>query len=278
MHAGTLRALEFDRIVAVVAGPRRHAHRAAIGWHSSIHSTDAAAVIAAQRATTRGHAVPRGLSRAFRCARRPTSKRSSTRSTSTDARSSRCGCSGSPTTSSRSSSRAHAVQKLVGVSDPERARRRRRVVQGRDRRRAAQDRSVRRRRRQRQPGAGQHPRAAAPTESEAAHARSSRFVRGTRHVEVPAGSGRHRPQRPLRPDGARRASRSRFPGIVHGGSASGASLLLEPLETVEINNDIVALEEQEAEEVRRILLALTDNFRGRPDDLRARSTSRPSST
>ncbi len=58
-----------------------------------------------------------------------------------------------------------------------------------------------------------------------------------------------------------------IPGIVHGASASGASLFLEPLETVEINNEIVAIEEQEAEEVRRILLALTDAFRGRPDDL-----------
>jgi DNA mismatch repair protein MutS2 len=61
--------------------------------------------------------------------------------------------------------------------------------------------------------------------------------------------------------------RSAIPGIVHGTSASGASLYLEPLTTVEINNDIVALEEQEAEEVRRILLALTDNFRARPEDL-----------
>ena len=61
--------------------------------------------------------------------------------------------------------------------------------------------------------------------------------------------------------------RRAIPGIVHGGSASGASLFVEPLETVEINNDIVALEEQEAEEVRRILLALTDAFRGRPDEL-----------
>ena len=61
--------------------------------------------------------------------------------------------------------------------------------------------------------------------------------------------------------------RSAIPGIVHGVSATGASLFLEPLETVEINNDIVALEEQEAEEVHRILLALSDRFRERSDDL-----------
>jgi DNA mismatch repair protein MutS2 len=61
--------------------------------------------------------------------------------------------------------------------------------------------------------------------------------------------------------------RTGIPGIVHGTSTSGASLFLEPLSTVEINNDIVALEEQEAEEVRRILLALTDAFRARAGDM-----------
>jgi DNA mismatch repair protein MutS2 len=61
--------------------------------------------------------------------------------------------------------------------------------------------------------------------------------------------------------------RSAIPGIVHGSSGSGASLFLEPLSTVEINNDIVALEQQEAEEVRRILLNLTNAFRRRAADL-----------
>ncbi|HTK29841.1 MAG TPA: Smr/MutS family protein [Vicinamibacterales bacterium] len=61
--------------------------------------------------------------------------------------------------------------------------------------------------------------------------------------------------------------RGAIPGIVHGASASGASLFLEPLSTVEINNEIVTLQEQEAEEIHRILLALTDGFRSRAADL-----------
>jgi len=61
--------------------------------------------------------------------------------------------------------------------------------------------------------------------------------------------------------------RTAIPGIVHGSSGSGASLFLEPLSTVEINNDIVALEQQEAEEIRRILLNLTNAFRRRGADL-----------
>jgi DNA mismatch repair protein MutS2 len=61
--------------------------------------------------------------------------------------------------------------------------------------------------------------------------------------------------------------RSAIPGIVHGSSGTGASLYLEPLATVEVNNEIVALEQQEAEEVQRILLALTDAVRDRRADL-----------
>jgi DNA mismatch repair protein MutS2 len=62
--------------------------------------------------------------------------------------------------------------------------------------------------------------------------------------------------------------RHSIPGIVHASSASGQSLYLEPLSTVELNNEIVALAEREAEEVHRILLALTDAFRARALDVR----------
>jgi len=62
--------------------------------------------------------------------------------------------------------------------------------------------------------------------------------------------------------------RSHVPGIVHGASATGATLFLEPMAGVEINNDIVAAEEEEAEEIFRILLELTERFRQRPGDFR----------
>ena len=61
--------------------------------------------------------------------------------------------------------------------------------------------------------------------------------------------------------------RGAIPGIVHGSSTSGASVFLEPLSTVEINNDIVTLEEQEHAEILRILLALTDLFRARSAEM-----------
>ncbi|HUP40100.1 MAG TPA: Smr/MutS family protein [Vicinamibacterales bacterium] len=62
--------------------------------------------------------------------------------------------------------------------------------------------------------------------------------------------------------------RASIPGIIHGSSGSGASLYLEPLSTVEINNEIVAIEQQEREEVHRILRHLTDAFRTKPIELR----------
>jgi len=62
--------------------------------------------------------------------------------------------------------------------------------------------------------------------------------------------------------------RTAIPGIVHGSSASGASLFLEPLSTVDVNNEIVALEEQERAAVRRVLLVLSVAFRRRASELR----------
>ena len=66
----------------------------------------------------------------------------------------------------------------------------------------------------------------------------------------------------------RSSHRNAIPGIVHGSSGSGASLFLEPLSTVDINNELVALEEQERDEVRKVLLTLSTAFRRRANDLR----------
>jgi DNA mismatch repair protein MutS2 len=51
--------------------------------------------------------------------------------------------------------------------------------------------------------------------------------------------------------------RSQLPGIIHSTSGSGASLFVEPLPAVELNNDIVALGDEERREVVRILEELT---------------------
>jgi DNA mismatch repair protein MutS2 len=51
--------------------------------------------------------------------------------------------------------------------------------------------------------------------------------------------------------------RSALPGVVHGSSGSGASVFVEPLPAVELNNDIVALADEERRELVRILRELT---------------------
>jgi len=57
--------------------------------------------------------------------------------------------------------------------------------------------------------------------------------------------------------------RGSVPGIIHGSSGSGASLFVEPMPAVEVNNDIVSMTEEEREEVIRILRALTSRVRDR---------------
>lgn len=47
--------------------------------------------------------------------------------------------------------------------------------------------------------------------------------------------------------------RKRVHGVVHGASSSGQTIFIEPLETIEQNNDLVRLLEEEQAETRRIL-------------------------
>jgi DNA mismatch repair protein MutS2 len=61
--------------------------------------------------------------------------------------------------------------------------------------------------------------------------------------------------------------RGQIPGIIHGGSGSGASLFVEPMPAVELNNDIVSLQEEERAEVVRILRDLTSRVSARSRDL-----------
>jgi len=61
--------------------------------------------------------------------------------------------------------------------------------------------------------------------------------------------------------------RGQLPGIIHGSSGSGASLFVEPLPAVELNNDIVSLQDEERREVIRILRELTGRVGDRADDL-----------
>ena len=56
--------------------------------------------------------------------------------------------------------------------------------------------------------------------------------------------------------------RRKLDGVIHGASASGHTLFVEPLETIDLNNELVRLTEEEAREVHRILREMTATLRG----------------
>ena len=62
--------------------------------------------------------------------------------------------------------------------------------------------------------------------------------------------------------------RRKLDGVIHGTSSSGHTLFVEPLETIDLNNELVRLSEEEAREVHRILLELTDRLRRHADSIR----------
>ena len=58
----------------------------------------------------------------------------------------------------------------------------------------------------------------------------------------------------------RAENRRSVPGVMHGASATGQTVFLEPFETVETNNQLVQLAEEEAAEILRILRELTERL------------------
>jgi DNA mismatch repair protein MutS2 len=62
--------------------------------------------------------------------------------------------------------------------------------------------------------------------------------------------------------------RRKLDGVIHAASSSGHTLFIEPLETIDLNNELVRLSEEEAREVHRILREMTDRLRGYSDSIR----------
>jgi DNA mismatch repair protein MutS2 len=54
----------------------------------------------------------------------------------------------------------------------------------------------------------------------------------------------------------------RITGVIHGASSSGQTVYVEPLETIEQNNELVRLIEEEQEEIHRIFVGLTRQVAG----------------
>ena len=61
--------------------------------------------------------------------------------------------------------------------------------------------------------------------------------------------------------------RRRIDGVIHGASSSGHTLFVEPLATIDLNNDLVRLTEEELRETHRILREITERLRGYADSI-----------
>ena len=77
----------------------------------------------------------------------------------------------------------------------------------------------------------------------------------------------------------RAEEKRRVQGVVHGASSTGATVYIEPLETLSLNNELVELQDREFAEVQRILAEFTRKLPDRREDLGARQqTFWPKST
>lgn len=61
---------------------------------------------------------------------------------------------------------------------------------------------------------------------------------------------------------------SQIKGIVHGRSKTGASFYVEPLAVMQLNNWLIALDDEETEEISRILTILNNELKIHKDELR----------
>jgi DNA mismatch repair protein MutS2 len=59
--------------------------------------------------------------------------------------------------------------------------------------------------------------------------------------------------------------RRKIDGVIHGASGTGHTLFVEPLETIDLNNEMVRLAEEEMQEIHRILRELTSRLRDYSD-------------
>ena len=60
----------------------------------------------------------------------------------------------------------------------------------------------------------------------------------------------------------------RVQGVVHGASSSGQTVFVEPLETIEQNNELVRLLEEEFAEIHRILVEMTQRIGAQSEQIR----------
>jgi DNA mismatch repair protein MutS2 len=65
----------------------------------------------------------------------------------------------------------------------------------------------------------------------------------------------------------------RVDGVIHGASGSGHTLFVEPIETIQLNNELVRLREEELREVHRILREFTSRLRVHAVEIRSTATS-----
>ncbi|MBV8073503.1 MAG: Smr/MutS family protein [Acidobacteriaceae bacterium] len=63
--------------------------------------------------------------------------------------------------------------------------------------------------------------------------------------------------------------KGRLDGVIHGSSGTGRTLYLEPLDTIQLNNQLVRLREDELREIERILAEITNALREHAPEIAA---------